>query len=304
MQSPSTGEWAGRTARAMPSWAMWATAVACVFVRVAFVATTPIVVFVSGSVADGPASRITSSVLSKRPGAPRGPAMTCPVALSTISPKALTATSAATDEVADALRRRADAALQAVLHRPYLGDGRARAGADAPLGDASALRGKAGAIAAFGGGTDVGAADVEVEQDGAADDGDGRAGVGEADAALFEVAHDAGADVEAVGAAAGEEDGVDLLDERFRSQERRLAGAGRSAADVDAGDGALLAEDDGAAGGGAPVGPVADAKCRRCQLWRRSVAATSVSPSSGWQWGQKWVLRPPTLMRAISVRQT
>ena len=50
------------------------------------------------------------------------------------------------------------------------------------------------------------------------------------------------------------------VDEVARPQHVRLAGARRAAAHVHGGDGAPFAQHDGAAGGGAPVRPVADAQ--------------------------------------------
>ena len=104
----------------------------------------------------------------------------------------------------------------------------------------------------------VGAAEGEVDEDGAGDDGDDAGGDREAAAALLQPAHDAAGGVQAEGAAAAEKDGVDAVDEVAGAEEVGLAGAGGAAAHVGGGDGAVGAEDDCAAGGGLPVGPVTD----------------------------------------------
>src|SRR5215211_2787875 len=86
--SPSKSVCAGRIARSIASFATLASRRASAFVRVAFVATTPIVVAVPGS------SRSTRS--SRRsPGARAGPASTTP-SRSTTSPTAFTTNSAPT----------------------------------------------------------------------------------------------------------------------------------------------------------------------------------------------------------------
>ncbi len=92
-------------------------------------------------------------------------------------------------------------------------------------------------------------------------------------AALVEPAHDAAGGVEPEGAAAGEHDRVDLLDEILGAQQVGLAGAGGGAAHVDAAGRAGFAEHDGAAGRPARVGVVAHAQAG--DVGDRAVAAAA-----------------------------
>jgi hypothetical protein len=152
----------------------------------------------------------------------------------------------------------ADAALHRTIAAGELGDGRAGTRAHGALRDAASARSRCGAVA----GVCVrrlGTADGEVEEDRGGDDGDAQAGHLDADVALGEEAHDAAGRVEAEGGATAEQDGVDLLDDVAGAQEIGFARAGGGAADIDAAHGAGRAEHDGAAGGGATVGPVTHA---------------------------------------------
>ena len=168
-------------------------------------------------------------------------------------------------DAADAERSGAEAAAHRPADAEQLADAGAGAGADVALGRRRARRGLAGGVAGGGVGADRGIADPEIEQDRRRHDRHRhRAAVrllrpdGDADAALVEPAHHAAGGVEAEGAAAGEQDGVHLLDRVERRQQLGLARAGRGAADVDAADRAALGEDDGAAGRPARIGEVAD----------------------------------------------
>ena len=107
-------------------------------------------------------------------------------------------------------------------------------------------------------------ADTEIEQHGGGDDRNHLVRFGSnrvAAIALGEPAHDAVGGGESVGAAAGEADGVDALDEVDRVEQVGLACAGRAAADVDTSDGAWRREHDRRAGEPAAPAPlvVADA---------------------------------------------
>src|SRR3990172_10130284 len=86
--SPSYIVWLGRMARARPSWAIWASLLACSLFNRALVATTARVVFWGKGLAL--AWDKTSRVLTKAVPA-RGPARISAVPGSTTSPKALTA---------------------------------------------------------------------------------------------------------------------------------------------------------------------------------------------------------------------
>ncbi len=210
------------------------------------------------------------------------------------------------------LAGRAHASLQTALHPQGLAHRSPRARADAPLRDGARPRRSTGAIAGLGIRAHVAPAETEVVEDSAHHDGHRPGAVHKADAPLLQVAHDAAGRVEAPGAAARQDDGVDRLDQRAGPQGVGLAGAGGAAAHVDAAHGPLLAEDDGAAGGGAPVRPVPDADAGHVGDGvtdgsthdAASSSAWLAPDSSGWHLGQKWVLRPATFTRAISPPQT
>ena len=101
-------------------------------------------------------------------------------------------------------------------------------------------------------------ADGEVEKDGRGHYGYDADAHGKADATLFEVGHHSVGGGQAVGAATAEHDGVGLLDEVKGSKKVGLTGAGCGAANVDAADRALRAEDHGAARDGYRVGVMTD----------------------------------------------
>ena len=110
----------------------------------------------------------------------------------------------------------------------------------------------------LGAGADGRVADGEVEEDGRGHYGYDADAHGKADATLFEVGHHPVGGGEAVGAASAEDDGVGLLDEVKGSKKVGLTGAGCGAANVNAADRALWAEDHGAAGDGYRVGVMTD----------------------------------------------
>ena len=156
-----------------------------------------------------------------------------------------------------ALTGSAQAALEGPLQAEDLGHSGAGASANVALLHSAVGSGLAGGVASVGIGPDVRAAQREIEEDGADDDGDDACRDGEAAAALLQPAHDASGGVQAVSAATGKKDGVDALHEVAGPQEVGLTGAGGATADIDGGDRAILTEDDGAACGGLPVAPVA-----------------------------------------------
>ena len=126
----------------MPSWAIEASRFVCSFVSFAFVATTPMVVFPSGTRRDR--DRRPATVSTNPPFSPRGPAMTSPVELSTMSPTALTTMSAPTTiAIAEALARGADATLEVAVGAHQLRDRSSRARTDTPFRNATALRASA-----------------------------------------------------------------------------------------------------------------------------------------------------------------
>ena len=143
----------------------------------------------------------------------------------------------------------ANAALHRALAASHLANRRAGAGADVALDDRTVRGRRRGEKPAFGGRTDLGVADAEVEEDRAGHDRDESAAELETDAALLEVPHDAAGRIEAEGAAASEHDRVHLLDACRRREQIGLARAGRAAADIDASRRPLLREDDRAPGG-------------------------------------------------------
>src|SRR5205814_6949216 len=117
------------------------------------------------------------------------------------------------NHVARSLRPRSDAALHRVLHPGGFADGAARAGADRPFGDVGP-RGVAGARRVVGGGPARLPATAEIEDDrGGYDRHDAGGTDGETAAALAQPAHHAVRRAEAVRRPAGEEDGMDALDQ-------------------------------------------------------------------------------------------
>ncbi|KAG1436511.1 hypothetical protein G6F57_020633 [Rhizopus arrhizus] len=96
--SPSIIVWMGLMVRASPSWAMPAIFCACALVSVASVATTPMVVAVPGRMELGRSPARMAARVSSRclPSGVRAPARMRPVAGSSTSPTAFTATIAPT----------------------------------------------------------------------------------------------------------------------------------------------------------------------------------------------------------------
>ena len=88
---------------------------------------------------------------------------------------------------------------------------------------------------------------------------------GVADLTSGEVAPHAGGGFQAEGAAAGEQDAVDLIGDVPGTEGVDLLRAAGGAADVDAADGALLAQDRGAAGDGARNRKRARREFRECR---------------------------------------
>jgi hypothetical protein len=107
-----------------------------------------------------------------------------------------------------------------------------------------------------------GAPDAEVEEDGGGDDGDGVAAERDADLSFGQFIHHPSGGGEAERGAAGENDRMYLLDGVFRPKEVGFSCAWSRATDIDAADGARGTEYDGAASGGAAVGPMTDANPR------------------------------------------
>ena len=104
-------------------------------------------------------------------------------------------------------------------------------------------------IAAIGRGPNLLAcADLEIDQDGRGHDRHRGAPDLEPDPLLVQVAHDAARRIEAEGAAAGEHDGVNLLDCVDRIEQIRLACTGRAAANVDTGRRTTFCQNNGAPG--------------------------------------------------------
>ena len=104
-----------------------------------------------------------------------------------------------------------------------------------------------GLVARLRVGTDRRFAESQIVKDGRRHDGDDTRAGSEADSTFFEVAHDAVRNGESVSAASGEDNGVYLLDGHLWTQQIGFAASGSASADVDAGDGAALGENDGAA---------------------------------------------------------
>ena len=163
--------------------------------------------------------------------------------------------------VTEVERRAALSAFHRALAPQRLPHGRARSRADAALRLGVRGRGEGGGVALGGSGADGAVADAQVEDDGGGHDGHDVASDAMADAALFEEAHHAVRRAEAVGAASAEDDGVHERDRVFGAQEVGLPRAGGCAANVNAADGALERERDGAAGavGGVGAEPDGDA---------------------------------------------
>ena len=90
---------------------------------------------------------------------------------------------------------------------------------------------------------------LQIEEGCAADDGDQAEARVEADALFLQKLHGAVACFQAVSAAAGQHDSVDLLHSVHRLQQFRLPGGRAAAPYVHAGESTLLTKDDGAAGG-------------------------------------------------------
>ena len=162
------------------------------------------------------------------------------------------------DVIANPSARAAEAALHSTVGAEGLADGRARSCTHGALGRGRGVRGGASLVAVLGAGADGGVADGQVEEDGGGYYGDYTDAHGKADASLFEEGHHAIGGGEAVGAASAEDDGVGLLDEVKGSKKVGFTGAGSGAANVDAADRAVGAEDHGAARDGYRVGVVAD----------------------------------------------
>jgi hypothetical protein len=110
----------------------------------------------------------------------------------------------------------------------------------------------------------IGAQHRQVEQNGSGHDGHfGYANV-EAMATLLQPAHHAIGGGQAIGAAAADQDGVDMLDGTGGGKQLRFARARRAAAHVHAGDRALRTQHHCAAGPAFQVCPVSDAQARDC----------------------------------------
>ena len=186
------------------------------------------------------------------PSSVRTPATTLPVAGSMTSPAALTAAMAPTmrpfgsamlaEPMPPFIARAAPAILPTVAPAPAPTLPSATAPFDAAVGRL---------VAAVGGGPDLRiAAEAEIEQDGGRHDRHHAGGAHvPADAALFEILHDALRGVEAVGAAARQHDRVDAVDHVERVEQIGLAGARRAAALRHAAHGAVAVDEHhGAAG--------------------------------------------------------
>ena len=80
----------------------------------------------------------------------------------------------------------------------------------------------------------------------------------EPELALLEIAHHASGGLQAIGAAAGQQDGLDLLDGIGRIKQVSFPGTRGGASHIHAAHSAILAQDDGAAGRPAGEGVMAD----------------------------------------------
>jgi hypothetical protein len=144
-------------------------------------------------------------------------------------------------------RRAADAGL----HRAGDAQEFARAGAGprahVSLGDGAVGGGLAGSIAHRRIRPRGRVAQVQVKDDRRRDNGDLRHAGVKADAALFQIAHDAVGGGEAEGRAAGQQHSMHPLHQVHRTQQVRLAGARRAAPLVHPAHGPFLAQNDGTA---------------------------------------------------------
>ncbi len=118
---------------------------------------------------------------------------------------------------------------------------------------------RGGGFAHGGVGVHVRLADAEIEEDGAGHDRDVLAAEGVAHFTSGQVAAHTGGGFQAEGAAAGQQDAVDLIGDVAGAEGVDLLRAAGASADIDAADGALLAQNGSAAGDGAEIGDVPDA---------------------------------------------
>ena len=180
---------------------------------------------------------------------------------STTSPLALTATRAAT--TAPFGRR-----IEAVPIPPFMAAAAPNIlptvapvpAPDAALGHRTRRGGASGLVARGRVGPDLPVAEAEIEQDRGRHDRHLPDADREADPLLFQVAHDPGRGVEAEGRAAGEQDGVDLLDAVHGVEKIGLARARGPSPHVHAADGPGLGHHHRAARRPPRVGEVADAQ--------------------------------------------
>ena len=247
-------------AMARPSWAIWATLLACSLVRGASVATTARVVLRRAEASAGAAALSNRSTLSRKPRLSvfRGPATRRPVVGVYDAAKSVDCDEGSDDVIANPSAGATEAALHSTVGAEGLADGRACACTHRALGGGRGVGGGAGLVAVLGAGADGGVADGQVEEDGRGHYGYDADAHGKADASLFEVGHHPVGGGEAVGAASAEDNGVGLLDKVKGSKKVGLTGAGCGAANVDAADRALWAEDHGAARDGYRVGVMTD----------------------------------------------
>ena len=249
--------WIGLIARAMPSWPAPARRVHSAFVSRASVATTASVVFSVGGVNFSWRNAATSR--RDRP-AQLGELVTDPVAgAPQLAGRRVHRAAPGVDDDergdGDAFGRDDAGRTDAALQRRGVGAG---AGTDRALADRPRARGGGGPPAELGvRPVAEDAARAEVEDDRRRDDRHDVVRL-QADlepaAALLEPGHHAAGRVEAVRAAAGEADAVDLADHVQRVQRVGLPSSGSAAAHVDAADRARRRQHDRRAGQPAPAG--------------------------------------------------
>ena len=173
-----------------------------------------------------------------RPSAVRTPATTRPVAGSMTSPRAFTATRAATTRPSGSTM--AAVPIPAFMARPgaeELAHGGAGSRPHVALGHGTVGGRRRRLVAAVRGGSHLRIADRQVEQDGRGNDGHAHDARLLAQALLLEPLHGARGRGEAEGAAAREHDGLDLLHRVHRIEQVGLPRSRRAPAHVHAGDG-------------------------------------------------------------------
>jgi hypothetical protein len=218
----------------------------------AFVATTPMTVFVPGSGPWGAAVVLVRLL--------EGAGEEIPLLVEDLSDRVVR-DQRSDDEAVSFVDGRADAGLHRVLRPPLLGGRGARAGADRSLLEVPALCRAARGLAVVGARMRRGA-HPEVEDRRRRNDRDARNAGLESDVPFPEETHHAVGGGEAEGAPAGEEDGVHLVHEHPGTKHVGLPRGGRAAVHSSGADGALRREDHRAAGSVVQVGRMSNADAR------------------------------------------